>query len=371
MDKNIRILQICSYYVGTKLYQNLFNSLEKLNIEEDVYVSVDKKYDNKQQYPSNVYISKCYDKYDRLIFHVKHTKVLNDIRNRIKLNKYDIMHAHSLFTNGYIAYKLNQEYNIPYIVAVRNTDVNVFFAKMIHLRNIGVNILKNAEKVIFISESYKKHTIDKFIPKSYKKEINEKSIVIPNGIDDFWLNNRFKDRNIPQKNEIKLIYAGSIDANKNIDTTIKTCELLTKQGYEVKYRIIGEIKDNKYNHIIDKYSFIDYIPYSPKEELINYYRDSDIFVMPSRYETFGLVYAEAMSQGLPIIYTRGQGFDGHFEDGEVGYPVKYNSAEEIVEKVNSILSNYEFISKNCIDKVGRFDWGNIAKEYFVMYTKSI
>ena len=37
------------------------------------------------------------------------------------------------------------------------------------------------------------------------------------------------------------------------------------------------------------------------------YRENDIYVMPSIIETFGLVYAEAMSQGLPVIYTRGQG----------------------------------------------------------------
>ena len=40
------------------------------------------------------------------------------------------------------------------------------------------------------------------------------------------------------------------------------------------------------------------------------------FCLPSHAETFGLVYVEAMSQGLPIIY-EGQGFDKQFQDGEV------------------------------------------------------
>lgn len=369
MSDNIKVLQICSYYLGTKLYQNLFNSLEKFNIEEDAYVFVDKNHEIKEEYPSNVYISKCYNKYDRLFFHVKHTKVLNDIKNKMDLGKYDIMHAHSLFSNGYIAYKLNQEYNIPYIVAVRNTDVNVFFDKMIHLRAMGVNILKNAEKIIFISEPYKKYTINKFIPEKHKEEINNKSVVIPNGIDEFWLNNKFKDRNIPQKNKVKLIYAGRIDTNKNIDTTIKACELLMKQGYEVNYKVIGKIANEKYKSIINENPFIQYIPHSPKEDLIKHYRDSDIFIMPSKHETFGLVYAEAMSQGLPIIYTRGQGFDGQFSEGEVGYSVQYNSPEEIAERIKDILKNYEAISNNCIEKVDRFDWDRIAKEYVRLYGK--
>lgn len=369
MNDDIKVLQVCSYYVGTRLYQKLFNSLEKLNIEEDVYVFTNKNYETKEEYPSNVYLSRCYNRLDRLFFHVKHTKVLNDIKSTIELNKYDIIHAHSLFSNGYIAYKLNQEYNIQYIVAVRNTDVNVFFDKMIHLRAMGVNILKNAEKIIFISEPYKKYTINKFIPEKHKEEINNKSVVIPNGIDEFWLNNKFKDRNIPQKNKVKLIYAGRIDTNKNIDTTIKACELLMKQGYEVNYKVIGKIANEKYKSIINENPFIQYIPHSPKEDLIKHYRDSDIFIMPSKHETFGLVYAEAMSQGLPIIYTRGQGFDGQFSEGEVGYSVQYNSPEEIAERIKDILKNYEAISNNCIEKVDRFDWDRIAKEYVRLYGK--
>lgn len=367
MSDNIKVLQICSYYLGTKLYQNLFNSLEKFNIEEDAYVFVDKNHEIKEEYPSNVYISKCYNKYDRLFFHVKHTKVLNDIKNKMDLGKYDIMHAHSLFSNGYIAYKLNQEYNIPYIVAVRNTDVNIFFDKMIHLRAMGVNILKNAEKIIFISEPYKKYTIDKFIPEKYKKEIENKSVVIPNGIDEFWLNNKFRDKSGPQNNKINLIYVGKIDTNKNIETTTEACKLLIEQGYEVNYKIIGKIVNEKYNDFIKKYSFIKYVPYCQKEDLINHYRDSDMFVMPSKHETFGLVYAEAMSQGLPVIYTRGQGFDGQFDEGEVGYSVQYDSSEEIAERVKDVLNNYEVISNNCIEKVERFDWDKIGKEYLTLY----
>lgn len=360
-------MQICSYYTTSKLYQRLFNSLEELDLKEDIYVFADYKYRIKDEYPSNVYLSKCYSKFDRLIFHLKHGKVLNDIKSEMEINKYDIMHAHSLFSNGYIAYKLHQEYNIPYIVAVRNTDVNVFFAKMIHLRNMGVNILRNAEKVIFISVPYKKYTIDKFIPERYKKEIEDKSIVIPNGIDEFWLNNKFDKRIKPQNNKIKFIYAGKIDANKNIETTVKACELLMKQGYDVNYKIIGNIIDKKYNDFINKYPFIEYVHHCQKEDLINYYRNSDIFVMPSKHETFGLVYAEAMSQGLPIIYTRGQGFDGQFDEGEVGYSVQYDSAEEIADRIKDILNEYEAISNNCIEKVDRFNWGEIAKKYLDIY----
>ncbi len=176
----MKILHICSYYLGTKLYQNLFDSIEKKGIDEDVYVFTDKYNELKEEYSSNIHISQCYNKNDRYIFHLKHLKVLRDIQKKVDINKYSIIHAHSLFSNGYIAYKLKQKYNTPYIVAVRNTDVNLFFNKIIYLRKTGISILKNAEKVIFLSESYKKHAVDKFIPEGYRKLIEDKSVAIPN-----------------------------------------------------------------------------------------------------------------------------------------------------------------------------------------------
>ena len=367
----MRILHICSYYVTSNLYTKLFECLQKMIENIDVYVFISKDYKIENKYQSNVYISKCYNKFDKYIFHLKHSKVLNDIKNTMDIKKYDIIHAHSLFSNGYIAHKLKQQYNIPYIVAVRNTDVNVFFSRMIHLRTIGIDIMRNAEKVLFISNPYKEYTIERFVPEKLKKEIKEKSVVIPNGIDDFWLRNKHRNKSNPENKKIKLIYVGRIDVNKNIDTTTKACEILIKQGYEVNYKVIGNIKDKKYNDFIKKYPFIEYVPYCHKEELLKHYRASDIFVMPSKHETFGLVYVEAMSQGLPVIYTRGQGFDGHFKEGEIGYPVNYNSAKEIVERIKDILANYENISTRCVKNVDKFNWDEIAEEYYNIYKNII
>jgi len=89
--------------------------------------------------------------------------------------------------------------------------------------------------------------------------------------------------------------------------------------------------------------------------------------MPSITETFGLVYPEAMSQGLPLIYTRGQGFDGQLEDGKVGYSVDCNNPEEILSKIINILDNYKEFSRNCIDNIDKFRWGNITKQYKNIY----
>ena len=370
MKKVSKVLQVCSYYVvGPRLYQNLFDALDRLNIGQDVYAFTHRNHEIRKDYPPNVTVAKCYNKWDRLLFHMKHVKVLKDIK-KMPVHEYDMMHAHSLFSNGYIAYKLNQAYDIPYVVAVQNTDVNVFFKWMIGLRRLGIAVLKNAARVIFASKPYLEYTIGCFVPEQDKDEINSKSVVIPYGVDTFWLQSEFRDRHKARGNHINLIYVGRIDANKNIEATAKACELLLEQGCEVSYTIVGEIEEPRYRKFISERSFIRYVPYCQMEELINHYRAADIFVMPSKYETFGLVYAEAMSQGLPIIYTRGQGFDGQFNEGEVGYSVQYDSPKEIADRVKEIVENYETISANCVVKSRRFNWDRIAKEYLVLYEEA-
>lgn len=364
---NPSILHICSYYVGTPLYQNLFDALTKQGVTQDAYVFVDYDYRLPRERPANVIFAPCYRKYDRLFFRVKHRKVLEDAKRRLDFGRYDLLHAHSLFSNGYVAYMLKQQYNIPYVVAVRNTDVNLFFGRMVHLRKIGVDILLNASKIVFLSESYRNHTFEHYIPAKFGKEIMDKTVVIPNGIDRFWLENRFYGRKGPLPGRVNIIYAGRVDRNKNVQTTLQACDSLVKSGYKVQYTVVGGIENERYLRLLNKYPYVNYIPRCPKEELMNYYRASDIFVMPSRTETFGLVYAEALSQGLPVIYTRGQGFDGYFDEGVVGYSVDCNSPDEIVARVNDILADYNGISTRCVAYSQRFDWDKIAAEYIEVY----
>lgn len=366
----MKILHINSYYSVSKFYKNLYEEQKKHNLDIDVYVPISKARDASElKLGDYTKISKNHGKYDRLFFHFKHLKILNDIVKKYKIGDYSLTHAHSLFSNGYISYKLYKKYNIPYIVAVRSTDINVFFKKMVHLRKLGIDILRNAQKIIFISEPYKEYTIKEYIPSQYKKEIRLKSTVITNGISDFWIKNKLTKKEKPKNNEINVIQVGDIIARKNVGTTIEACKILIDKGYKVSLKIVGKIKNDKYNSLIKQSSFIQYIPFCSKEELIKHYRNSDIFVMPSKNETFGIVYAEAMSQGLPIIYTRDEGFDGQFEEGEVGYAVEYDSAEEIALKIIKIMEDYTEISRRSIANIDQFDWNYIVKEYDDIYNK--
>lgn len=364
----MRILHINSYYFAGKFYKNLYEEQVRQNLDINVYVPIAKKLESDQfNYGSYTLISRNHNQYERGFFHIKHKKIVVDIKINYDIDTFDILHAHSLFSNGYVAYVLNKEFKVPYIVAVRSTDINVFFKHMLHLRRLGIEILNNAQKIIFLSESYRNILINSYTPYELRDKILKKTVIIPNGIDAFWFDNLYKLKKINQSKIIKIMYAGCINKNKNLVTTLKAIKLLNNKNYKVHFTIVGKIKNKSIYPMIKKQAYVTYINQQPKESLIDLYRKSDVFVMPSKSETFGLVYAEAMSQGLPVIYSKGQGFDRQFEEGVVGYHVDCLNAHDIAQRILDIKDNYKNLSKNCLKLCHKFDWEIIAQTYKNIY----
>lgn len=184
------LLHINSYFSNSKFYKNLYDNQIMNDLDIHVYIPVPTDFANNGfDYGKYSTISKNHKKYDRYIFHLKHHKIYKDVKEKYNIDQYSIIHAHSLFSNGYISMKLKEDFGIPYIVAVRDTDLNIFFKQMLHLRRLGIQILKNASHIIFLSKPYKEDLMDKYIPANLQGEFNNKASIIPNGIDQFWLNN--------------------------------------------------------------------------------------------------------------------------------------------------------------------------------------
>lgn len=366
----MKIMHINSYLVDRFFYNNLYEEQVSKMYDISVYVSIPKGGSKKAlKLGDYIIVNEDYYNWEKIAYHLKQYKIIRSIDKTVKIDHYNIIHAHSLFTNGFVAMILARKYKKPYIVAVRNGDVNTFFKKMVFLRKVGQKILFNANAVVFLSESYRKQVIDKYVPISQKSYIREKSFVIPNGIDKFWLNNINIPKRMSEKKGLKALYVGEITKNKNIIKSVEALKLLEIEGYRITFTVIGEIKDKKVFKKIEGYSFVEYKPSMNKENLINEYRNHDIFLMPSITEAFGLVYAEAISQGMPVIYTKKQGFDGQFEDGIVGYAVDCFDAEDIKIKIQKIVERYEEISKNCINRANTFSWSKFFYLYEEIYEK--
>ena len=147
--------------------------------------------------------------------------------------------------------------------------------------------------------------------------------------------------------------------------------LLEKKGIKVSYTVVGRTENEKIRKKLETYSFVTIKDHMPKESLIDEYRNADLFVMPSITETFGLVYAEALSQGLPVIYSKGQGFDGQFEDGVVGCAVESMDYAALADIILKIYENRKSISQNAIRSVEVFRWSSVTEQIQSVYVRAI
>ena len=301
-----------------------------------------------------------------LFYMLKLRRIYVKCKRKMEGTPIDIMHGNMLFCDGYICRKLSKAMHVPYCVSVRDTDINSgFLWKLPWTRRMGLQNIADASAIFFLSQKYQEKLIEK-APAEYKERIIKKSFVIPNGIDDYYIKNAFC-REKTELDSVRLIFVGKISKRKNLETIVAACKILIERGKRVELNVVGPMVERSYEAIMKDTPFIKYHGVCSKEQVLEHLRASDIFVMPSHTETFGLVYLEAMTQGLPVIYTRGQGFDGQFPDGTVGYAVNDRSPEEIAEKILSVIADYPRLSKNATAYGSECSWGRAVKRFMDAY----
>ena len=375
---NNKVLHVCSN--RNPIYVNLWDELIENRIDLSVFHFSNKRVGMPE--PGSIYDKEYIDtslpfsNIDRWFFFNKEKKVMRALKNRLSGKSFNMIHAHTLFSEGYLAYKLHKESGIPYIVAVRNTDINVFFKYRKYLHGLGCEILKNADRIIFLTSVYEQKLFDKYIPKKFRDELKSKIVIIPNGIDSLFLNNMAQPRSRVSENKLNVITVGMVNKNKNQTYICDQLEKYQKDNPDiiVSYKNFGIIRferDKKYAALLNKYHFAERCEPKSHMELIEEYRKADIFALLSKTESFGIVYAEAISQGLPILYTKGEGFDTQFDDGVVGHAVDLSKNGDFVQKLGSILKDYEGFSKRALEGASKFDWKKIGRRYSELYAEVI
>ena len=371
----MKILHIANDFCHTKVHKNLFVALDKLGVEQVIYNPVrDKSHVGGNYFESNttkIVYANVVKPWHRYFYHLKRQIVFKDMLKRIDCEQFNLCHASTLLTDGGLAYLLYKKYHIPYMVAVRNTDINGFMDKAPHTWSSARKILLNAERIFFISEGLKQKfethkAVRKIIPK-----ICDKFILLPNGIDDVFLDNISTETNLTHN----IIYVGDFSNNKNVVRLVQAVlELKNEIGFEdVKLTIVGGGKANgtETEQIItnnpDAVSYIGKI--YDKQKLIHLYRQHSIFAMPSIHETFVLVYLEALSQNLACLYTKGQGIDGLFDES-VGISVNPLSVDEIKNALLTMLQNRNKYFNKIVD-FNQFRWSYIGEKYFNFYKDNL
>lgn len=368
----MRILHICNGFCGSKVHANLYKRLDDLNVEQTIfayYRGTGKEGKNQFEATHTSFIYKRILKiWHRLFYHLKIKKVYSGLKKEVSPLDYDLVHATTMFSDGAIAYQLHKEFHLPYIVTVRNTDVNTFLAIAPHTWLMGLKILRKAHRIVFISKALQEKFCKHIVIKRILPDIQNKFVLLPNGIDDYWLNNINRSERTTSYN---VIYVGRFDSNKNVVRLIKAVLNLKQFFPHIKLHLVGG-DGSKVGEVLKLVeSHPDCLFYhghiNDKEKLIELYRQCCIFAMPSIHETFGLVYLEALSQNLPILYTLGEGIDGLFDE-TVGVGVHPKSVNEICNAIIEIMSHPGKYGNSHVN-FELYDWNIIAKKYMGEFNK--
>lgn len=247
----------------------------------------------------------------------------------LKLKEYDLIHAHYFFPDSIIAIELAKLLKVPCVTTFRNGDLN----------NIGYcsnkKILKDKIKHIssFIFPSHS-------LRYSFLKYINflESTTVINNFIDsEYFSEKRFFSK---ERSKKVVIIANGIP-RKNIDWVVEYGVV----NHKVIIDVIGEGPVINYLESKNKCSNVFFKGRMDKYEISTILDSSIVMALPSQGETFGLVYAEALSRGNIIIGMKNNGLSGMNIDSSFFV----NSKEELFTTLDEIFSKDDYQLDDLID----------------------
>lgn len=263
------------------------------------------------------------------MFPVKWSKLFVTPRLFGKMNSeirsFDIVHAHEYTTyQNIIVHKLAKKYGIPYVLQTHGSlpKIGRQARKWLYDVLFGSNLLKDAAKVsalnLLEAEQYRRAGVP-----------DEKIAVIPNGIDlseyaDLPPKGSFrKKHNIDEK---IVLYLGRIHRIKGVDILVRAFANVVDKLDDVKLVIVGP--DDGYlgelEALIKSLKIEDKVLISGPlygRDKLEAYVDADVYVLPSRYETFPMSILEAVACGTPIILTENCGINEYFRS-KVGLAVK-------------------------------------------------
>jgi D-inositol-3-phosphate glycosyltransferase len=168
-----------------------------------------------------------------------------------------------------------------------------------------------------------------------------------------------------------MLFVGRVDPLKGIDRLIRTLPLLKNQG-DLKLIVVGGDANSqsevaalqKLAADLDVPDSVCFQGIVKQEQLPYYYSAADVCVVPSYYESFGLVALEALACGTPVVAADVGDLRNIIRPGETGYVAADNSPENLAAGISSVLSAPldEESARSIRASVARFDWSRIAEK---------
>jgi D-inositol-3-phosphate glycosyltransferase len=186
-----------------------------------------------------------------------------------------------------------------------------------------------------------------------------------------------------------ILFVGRIEPLKGVDTLIKAvaCLQLKNLKEPVRLAVIGGDPDAAPEEISEEMAslqklcddltvgkMVAFLGKRDQDTLPYYYSAAEVVVMPSYYESFGMVALEAMACGTPVIASQVGGLAFLVQDGVTGYTVPAEDHEALCERLTAILGDESLrlrMGQNAAEYARNYDWEKIAKQIVKVYGELI
>ena len=286
--------------------------------------------------------------------------------------RYDLIFSH-YWLSGLVGESLQQQWEVPHITmfhtlsAVKNT-IGVGEDEPELRIEAERDLARDCHRIIAPTDREKKNLI------LHYGALPEKIGVVPCGVNL----ERFKPvskgsarQHLGFGNDRIILFVGRIDTLKGIDKLIQAIphlqniqglKLLIIGGGEHSQHEIGQLQKLATNlNVQDSVTFLGLIKH---EQLPYFYSAADVCVVPSYYESFGLVALESLACGTPVVATDVGNLKSVIRQGETGYVITDNAPHHLADKIALLLSRPSTDTEPALSiraSVSRFSWPNIAE----------
>ena len=188
-----------------------------------------------------------------------------------------------------------------------------------------------------------------------------------------------------------ILFVGRIEPLKGVDTLIQAMSYLgddlRNKEHPVHLAIIGGepnvdpyemtaemVRLQKMSDDLCMGSTILFLGKRAQDTLPYYYSAAEVLVMPSLYESFGMVALEAMACGTPVIASEVGGLGYLVQDGVTGYTIPDSDPKVLGEKLAIILSDHDLRNRmgcHAAEDAANYEWGKIASQILDVYKEVV
>ena len=286
--------------------------------------------------------------YPTLIFQQQICKFLD---KRVKADKIDIIESTS--NRGLLARYLKSKDRPPICTRVSTTMTSAYENARI---DVPINYQLEAKfENLQIRRSDHIVTHSNGHAKTLETELGikgKKFKVIPIGIPIAEKGHEY--HSLKSKNKIEVLFVGRLENRKGIDILLSAIPKIIRKNSTIRFKIIGSDPMNLKESYKSNELFNDYVQFLgnvSSSVLEDKFKECDIFVAPSRYESFGIVFIEAMKFSKPVVGTNIGGIPDIILNNKNGYLIEPESVEALVNAVLKLAESVEL--RKVMGKEGR------------------